>query len=83
MAESKMKYEMHINSVYNLDGTKKTKSTRIITQEQFDMILMVADTKKDPYLDTTYVINKLELKIYPYVEPLAEKKITEFNNNNK
>lgn len=57
-------FEIHIGTAYNLD-TKMYEpvQTILITQDQFDIITLFAETKKQPDLTTIYKINEIEFKI--------------------
>lgn len=65
-----MKYEIHIGKAMdanNLSGIIPIQRI-IITEEQFRIIEMFADQKKDKDLNTTYIINKCEFSVVPHFE---------------
>ena len=63
------KFAIHIGKVYDLESkTEKPKLTMIITREQFALIELFADTRKDEDLDIVYRLNKCEFKVIPYFD---------------
>ncbi len=63
------KYEIHIGSIYNIEtGQTAPKQVMIISHEQFEVIKMFADQKKDSELKTIYKINNCEFTVYPHFE---------------
>ena len=64
-----MKYEIHIGQVIDLiTGLLKPRQVFIITKEQFAIIEMFANQKKDFELNTIYKLNDCEFKIMPSIE---------------
>ena len=63
------KFEIHIGEIFDLESkTKKPKQTMIITREQFAVIEQFADTRKDEYLNTIYILNQCEFKVIPHFD---------------
>lgn len=62
-----MDYEILIGEVIELsDQTVKPKQVLIITADQFAMIEMFADIRRDEMLNPIYIINKCEFKVAPH-----------------
>lgn len=72
-ASEKVKYEIQSIKTYTciVDGLLNTKEvpsfTKVITQEQFDIIEFLGSKKLDKEFNTVYTINELEFKVTPYM----------------
>jgi hypothetical protein len=65
---TKYNYKIHIGEIFDLIANEnRPKQTIYITDEQFEVITMFANTKKDADLNTVYIINDCEFKVIPHI----------------
>jgi len=66
MTEKKYKIEMGISEM--LDGTTQPKHTVLISEEQYNIILLFANVEHDSDMNKYYILNASKFKIVPYFE---------------
>lgn len=62
-----MEYEIHIGEIYEINTqSKRPMQIIIISDEQKQIIEHFANTKRDENLNTIYIINQCEFRIFPH-----------------